>query len=654
MRDLNIEQCYNCACDYVQFFDGPSNSSRSLGRQCTFVYGSVVQSSTNVMSVLFYSNKNFTYRGFKATYIINDLPFGSTCSNALQCEIGLDCEDETCSCPRHQYYDMAANQCWDKRIKGSLCNADEECFNTMVCIQWSCECTADKFYSNVTLTCHNKLAQGEMCNNSVPGMCQSPNLDCVPDDVGVYRCLSENQTRIPECPRDPGELESLHIEEKGTTFILLKWKLLNLDQNVTIRVNWSSGGMTSVDGEQLAGPTGTNITELTPGQVYNFTILALLGDGTQKADVLVLHSFVDAMLPGTPGGDSFSISHVPTPYTSHILTPPPNTVLTPPYTLTFPPSPGVVDHYHITLTSASTTSYHQTTTTRLDLTGLRPDTAHGYSVVAYNRRGEYSRPLTGVFVTAPETTALPLDISDDHMDWKNVFIVGIVTSVIFCLAISTCWLTSWALGRRRTRDQQKMESIQSDEKTFCNELSTRYLEVKDNEYDKPSRTDYGEENLYSTTAGTPQCTGRRTKSLARNKLGEVNHTMTYNNKEELYNTGERNEYVPPDTTCKQEENKEDRDDYLEPVVKRNLILQNNSIDKVSPKFKNDNSKIQENKGQVNEYILPDLDTYFTITDSMEKKTDDLMDEKIQEQNMNSDVVKTVSLVSEIYYNKESS
>lgn len=161
-----------------------------------------------------------------------------------------------------------------------------------------------------------------------------------------------------------------------------------------------------------------------------------------------------------------------------------------------------------------------------------------------------------------------------------------------------------------------------------------------------------EENIYSTTAMTLQCAGRQNKTLASKKEGEVNHTMTYSNPEEIDNK-ERNEYVPPDNTCNQEENQVETDDYLTPVVKCDLILKVNSIGKVASKSKEDNVRIHENKGQVNEYILPDLATYYTITEAVETKTDEQTDQILPEKNIKREVIKTVSSISETSQNKVS-
>ncbi|XP_066158935.1 cubilin [Euwallacea fornicatus] len=67
--DLDLESQTNCTMDYVQFFDGPTTSSKSVGKYCT-PQMDFISSTSNEMTVLFRSDVSFQGRGFHLKYFI--------------------------------------------------------------------------------------------------------------------------------------------------------------------------------------------------------------------------------------------------------------------------------------------------------------------------------------------------------------------------------------------------------------------------------------------------------------------------------------------------------------------------------------------------------------------------------------------------------
>uniref|UniRef100_A0A8C5MQ20 Metalloendopeptidase n=1 Tax=Leptobrachium leishanense TaxID=445787 RepID=A0A8C5MQ20_9ANUR len=58
----------SCTCDYVMVIDGPSTNSPSLGKFCGFKQSLILESTGNVMLVLFHSDHNLPGKGFSAKY----------------------------------------------------------------------------------------------------------------------------------------------------------------------------------------------------------------------------------------------------------------------------------------------------------------------------------------------------------------------------------------------------------------------------------------------------------------------------------------------------------------------------------------------------------------------------------------------------------
>uniref|UniRef100_A0A8D0ETG7 CUB domain-containing protein n=1 Tax=Strix occidentalis caurina TaxID=311401 RepID=A0A8D0ETG7_STROC len=56
-----------CLSDYVEVYDGPLHTSPLLGKLCSGSFHTYT-SSSNLLTVRFYSNSRYTYRGFQAEY----------------------------------------------------------------------------------------------------------------------------------------------------------------------------------------------------------------------------------------------------------------------------------------------------------------------------------------------------------------------------------------------------------------------------------------------------------------------------------------------------------------------------------------------------------------------------------------------------------
>ncbi|KAM6306118.1 scavenger receptor cysteine-rich domain-containing protein DMBT1-like [Aegotheles albertisi] len=65
-RDVQMEGG-RCLSDYVEVYDGPLHTSPLLGKFCSG-YFHTYTSSSNLLTVQFYSNSRYTYRGFQADY----------------------------------------------------------------------------------------------------------------------------------------------------------------------------------------------------------------------------------------------------------------------------------------------------------------------------------------------------------------------------------------------------------------------------------------------------------------------------------------------------------------------------------------------------------------------------------------------------------
>ncbi|XP_074963576.1 scavenger receptor cysteine-rich domain-containing protein DMBT1-like isoform X3 [Phalacrocorax aristotelis] len=65
-RDVQMEGG-RCLSDYVEVYDGPLYTSRLLGKFCSGSFRTYT-SSSNLLTVRFYSNSQYTYRGFQADY----------------------------------------------------------------------------------------------------------------------------------------------------------------------------------------------------------------------------------------------------------------------------------------------------------------------------------------------------------------------------------------------------------------------------------------------------------------------------------------------------------------------------------------------------------------------------------------------------------
>jgi hypothetical protein len=67
-QDFIIEDHKTCSADYVEVRDGDKKTGHSLGRFCGYVYPQFLESSTNLMTVIFHSNKQIERRGFQAYF----------------------------------------------------------------------------------------------------------------------------------------------------------------------------------------------------------------------------------------------------------------------------------------------------------------------------------------------------------------------------------------------------------------------------------------------------------------------------------------------------------------------------------------------------------------------------------------------------------
>ncbi|XP_009330082.1 PREDICTED: deleted in malignant brain tumors 1 protein-like, partial [Pygoscelis adeliae] len=65
-RDVQMEGG-RCLSDYVEVYDGPLHTSPLLGKFCSGSFHTYT-SSSNLLTVRFYSNSRYTYRGFQADY----------------------------------------------------------------------------------------------------------------------------------------------------------------------------------------------------------------------------------------------------------------------------------------------------------------------------------------------------------------------------------------------------------------------------------------------------------------------------------------------------------------------------------------------------------------------------------------------------------
>ncbi|KAH3859016.1 hypothetical protein DPMN_101662 [Dreissena polymorpha] len=67
--DFYTEDCTACKCDYLEIFNGPSNSSPSIGNFCGSATPRGFRSQSNSLYFVFKTDYSATYRGFSMTYL---------------------------------------------------------------------------------------------------------------------------------------------------------------------------------------------------------------------------------------------------------------------------------------------------------------------------------------------------------------------------------------------------------------------------------------------------------------------------------------------------------------------------------------------------------------------------------------------------------
>ncbi|XP_052259358.1 deleted in malignant brain tumors 1 protein-like, partial [Dreissena polymorpha] len=99
--DFAIESADLCRFDYLELFNGPNASSLSIGKYCGTVPPMGFKSQLNSVHIVFSTNNDVSYKGFRMTYTFTrDCPLGSysvNCSKQCHCRVGL-CDSVTGAC----------------------------------------------------------------------------------------------------------------------------------------------------------------------------------------------------------------------------------------------------------------------------------------------------------------------------------------------------------------------------------------------------------------------------------------------------------------------------------------------------------------------------------------------------------------------------
>ena len=66
VQKISFQDCRNCACDYIEIYDGPSDQSKSSGRWCKNI--AELLSSGESLYIVMRTDTFWVYEGFKASY----------------------------------------------------------------------------------------------------------------------------------------------------------------------------------------------------------------------------------------------------------------------------------------------------------------------------------------------------------------------------------------------------------------------------------------------------------------------------------------------------------------------------------------------------------------------------------------------------------
>ncbi|KAH9492296.1 hypothetical protein Btru_024611 [Bulinus truncatus] len=367
-----------CRYDMVRVYDGPSINSPLLVSLCDLTSESVAQdiiSSTSQILINFITDGSIQHTGFSAFYVthgrpynqpcndtgqcadnficinsqcgchvdqyydtanqtcLNGRPYGYGCFRNYQCGVRFNCVDGKCICLQNQYFQNSTSTCMTRLDKGQECNRSDECQDSLTCINGSCECTPGQYYHRSLRTCRSVLTFGSVCDASIRGMCKSPDFMCTPNITkGLARCLCPNNTYFD----DDICTDSIRGSSLKLSYNQTEINLSNLTDLNSMDVSWTAVDDSLDHGSIFTGRKVINMSGLTPGQEYWFTLqLHFTSDGNNLNDKDVTTQFSIVTIPAAPGQLKAEQSNL----------------RQPPYILRFSPSPGFVKTYQITLYS---------------------------------------------------------------------------------------------------------------------------------------------------------------------------------------------------------------------------------------------------------------------------------------------------------------
>ncbi|CAL1544204.1 unnamed protein product, partial [Lymnaea stagnalis] len=124
-----------------------------------------------------------------------------------------------------------------------------------------------------------------------------------------------------------------------------------------------------------------------------------------------------------------------------------------PYYLRFEPSEGRVARYNITVGGKS----YEVFKPELTIKDLTPDTQYNYTITAYNKRGDGSEEVAGVFKTDPEAT----DKQEEEF-LKVALIAGVTAAAVLAVIIFVIVVVTLVVRKRRG-NRETIEDVDDNE-----------------------------------------------------------------------------------------------------------------------------------------------------------------------------------------------
>ncbi|KAH9499056.1 hypothetical protein Btru_005569 [Bulinus truncatus] len=513
-NDLELDGCHQCSCDYIEIYDGASPRDPSLVRYCS-TPTNVTRSTGNVLHLYFHTNSSGVHRGFNATFTVDGLPRGALCLSNYQCSVGV-CFRGICDCPEHQFYNVLGAACVTKHSRTGQCYQTQECQDGLTCVEGHCDCTEGQVYDSTTASCQTRLHHGEECLSQTSDICSSKDLQCKADTSQTLRCLCKDdfiytgQSCVPE---SLFKVTTLVTVSKSSYHADLHWSPINVLTDVSYRLTWTATGAPSANDtlEMSTNQTIARISDLRPGQEYEVKVHTVVAKQKFYNEKVVSTDHSVNTIPDVPGKldkSSSSMSRVP-------------------YVLKFEPINGSAAYYELTLADNETSQTYRVTGPEVHINPTRMNVYYGYSIAAYNKRGESGRPLTGLVLITNTGDITWRGKPETSLDWKLIFTIGL-GSFSFFISISLIGLVLLMRNQgkvfRKSHSEENISWKEPPENTTKEKINKSLPVVSrkvtsEHPYDLPmSRSELCETNVYTVPIDTAVLATKSNKAFQGNNV----------------------------------------------------------------------------------------------------------------------------------------